>query len=306
MFIPPKNATATIGFGPVTISVSPKVCVHIVVVVFVITYSCFSWVLHFFKEYISTLLSIYHSSSSSYIIILHYIYIMHIRIQASLIGLVSGKNTGTSLYFNGQNPGFPVKISPRSPRCCSRKCPGRAGCSLASSPSHPRANGRYIMEKTTQRKIKQKGVWVNLSQLASYLLLHPENWKCFLLHSNHTGTISNDSPWMNQGTASAMTPSVSIPVLAMLRVKSLGHGTWIRPGPMGNICICGLFIHIIYHLIICNANSCDNMWYVCAHRESSKHGLSSFSRMWHTLPHMADIEHYRFGFRFGFRFELLI
>lgn len=83
---------------------------------------------------------------------------MHIRIQASLIGLVSGKNTGTSLYFNGQNPGFPVKISPRSPRCCSRKCPGRAGCSLASSPSHPRANGRYIMEKTTQRKIKQKGV----------------------------------------------------------------------------------------------------------------------------------------------------
>jgi hypothetical protein len=82
---------------------------------------------------------------------------MHIRIQASLIGLVSGKNTGTSLYFNGQNPGFPVKISPRSPRCCSRKCLGRAGCSLASSPSHPRrANGRYIMEKRHKQRLNKR------------------------------------------------------------------------------------------------------------------------------------------------------
>ena len=44
----------------------------------------------------------------------------------------------------------------------------------------------------------------------------------------------------NQGTASAITPSVSIPVPAMLRVKSLGSlrgcgKMHMTPGPKGNM-----------------------------------------------------------------------
>ena len=66
---PPKNATATIGFGPVTISVSPKVCRSYYCRCLCHNLFLFLMSIAFFKKYISTLLSIYHfsSSSSSYI-----------------------------------------------------------------------------------------------------------------------------------------------------------------------------------------------------------------------------------------------